>query len=529
MKRLKPAPAPSEGGGQLRAAGRLGSFFLLMLALTLFARGMAGAAMATVTVVHPTQAVVTETLSLTGTVESQQVQVLTLPEGVPVQTLLVTQGQRVTEGDGLVQLDLEALTQALTQAQGELAKLELELETLDQEETADDSGLTAAQTSYDRTREDANTAAQEQEKQLARAKKTLREAQDALSSAQTAQNALTDAQAALRETITQEQADLEALEQQLAEAEDPEIIQALQAQIAALTDQLATDQATLETYPQQIAEAQSAVEAAQDSLEAAEDALEDAQAAADSMETSNQRSIQDAKEALTAAQDDYADAQAAAQMQNEMNQADAQVLSVTLDQETALVTQLQALVEQEGLVTAPCTGTVRSLTALPGSPGGEVSLTAESEIHVLILEGNALSELEVGSVLTVSQGDQQAETQLAALYTDEAGQTTGTAYLTGTAWQDGGAEVSVILSSGAYDLTVPLEAYHQDNQGGFVYVLSEVETVLGLRYEVRRENVTLLAQDGTQAAVEGILTPESQIVQSSSRFVEAGAQVRIAA
>lgn len=529
MKRLKPAPAPSRDRGQLRAAGRLGSFFLLMLALTLFARGMAGAAMATVTVVHPTRAVVTETLSLTGTVESQQVQVLTLPDEVPVETVLVTQGQRVTEGDPLVQLDQSSLNQALTQSQGELDKLELQLETLEQEETADDSGLNAAQTSYDRTREDANTAAREQEKQLARAKKTLRETQDALSSAQAAKNALTDAQAALQETIAQEQADLETLEQQLAEAEDPETIQALQAQIATLTDQLAADQATLETYPDQITEAQSEVDGAQESLDAAQQALEDAKDAADSTQTSNQRSMEDAKDALTAAQESYADAQETAQMQNKMNQADAQLLSVTLDQATASVTQLQALVEQDGLVTAPCPGTVRSLTALPGSAGGELQLTAESETHVLTLEGDALSDLEVGSPLTVSQGEQGTETQLVAVRTDEEGQSVGTAYLTGTAWQDGGADVSVTLSSGAYDLTVPLEAYHEDNQGGFVYVLDEVETVLGLRYEVRREGVTLLAQDGTQAAVEGILTPESQIVQSSSRFVEPGAQVRVAA
>ena len=63
---------PKEESDEGRAAWRIAAFFLLMLALTLFARGMAGAAQTTVLTQTPTAATVTEALTLPGMGEPER-------------------------------------------------------------------------------------------------------------------------------------------------------------------------------------------------------------------------------------------------------------------------------------------------------------------------------------------------------------------------------------------------------------------------------------------------------------------------
>ncbi|MCC8129572.1 MAG: biotin/lipoyl-binding protein [Clostridiales bacterium] len=552
-RHMKPKEESDEG----RAAWRIAAFFLLMLALTLFARGMAGAAQTTVLTQTPTAATVTETLTLSGTVESQSVEVLTLPDGLTVQSVLVTEGQTVKEGESLLQLDTDTIAQALTTAQGELDKLNLQLAAYQQEQTADDSALTSAQTAYDRAREDASSEASAQATQVSRAKTAVSEAKSALSSAKSELSSLNSQYSALEEAISQEAADLAALESLLAEAEvaptddvengeegaepetnekaDEETGEAaddtadLQAQIEALEAQIATDEETLASYDSQIVSAQEAVESAQAVLDAAEEALEDANTAASARSRSSQRNLEDAEDALSDAQDSLAQAQADAETQNQQNQAEASILSVTVAQQEAQVAALAALQESGGVLTAPCAGKIVSLTGAAGSDSGsvEIMLAVTSDSYVLTLTGSELEELPDGAALHVTQGEKEVTVTVAALVKDsDTGELTATAYLTGV-WEDGAAEADVTLSSGRYDLVIPIAAYHEDNDGGFVYVVEEVESVLGLRYQIRRESVTLLASNGEVAAVDGVLGSDSQIVVSSSRSIEDGEYVRI--
>ncbi|MCD7761026.1 MAG: biotin/lipoyl-binding protein [Clostridiales bacterium] len=542
---------PKEESSEGKSAWRIAAFFLLMLALTLFARGMAGAAQTTVLTQTPTAATVTETLTLSGTVESQSVEVLTLPDGLTVQSVLVTEGQTVKEGASLLQLDTDTIAQALTTAQGELDKLNLQLAAYQQEQTADDSALASAQTAYDRAKEDAASTASAQATQVSRAKSAVSEAKSALSDAKSELNSLKSEQAALENTISQETADLAALESLLAEVEaaptddagdegtepeaDKETSEAaddtadLQAQIEALEAQIAADEETLASFDSQIASAQEAVSSAQAVLDAAEEALEDANTAASDSSRSSQRNLEDAEDALSDAQDSLAQAQADAETQNQQNQAEASILSVTVAQQEAQVAALSALQESGGVLTAPCAGKIVSLTGAAGSDSGsvEIILAVASDSYVLTLTGSELEELPDGAALHVTQGEKEATVNVSALVKDsDTGELTATAYLTGD-WEDEAAEADVTLSSGRYDLVIPIAAYHEDNDGGFVYVVEEVESVLGLRYQIRRESVTLLASNGEVAAVDGVLGSDSQIVVSSSRSVEDGEYVRI--
>lgn len=524
-----------ESAGQRRAARRIVIFFLLMLALTLFARGISGAALSRVTVEKPQGKTVTESLEFTGQLESQSFQTITLPEGLTVKGILVTPGQQVKTGDSLLNVDTDTVQQAITQAQGELDKLKLEMEGYQESQKTSSHQVDSAKTNYQRAQEDYASNSAQQKRQVSRAKEAVNSAQNKLSKAKNQLSALKEDKKSLELSIASQKEELSALQQQSPGDSSEDI----QSQITALQAAIGENKSKLADLKEQIAAAEGEKEAAQELLGSAEDALEDANTAASESKRNGKRSIEDAKSELDQASEDYQDAKKEAETQGRQNQADAEILSVSIQKKEEQIKSLTQLKKDKGILKAPCDGTISALTGEAGSPSEsvQIQLTAKSDGYVLTLnldktdlnaDGTAKEpDLKTGATVHVTQGEQSGETTLAALTEQEDGSYTATAYLTGEGWKDGEAQIQIVKSSDYYEMTVPLSAYHSDNNGGFLYVAQEQESVLGLQYVVRRENVTLLANDGQTAAVDGILSADSQVVLSSSRSIQEGERVRL--
>lgn len=127
-----------------RALGWAARFFSGMLALTLLARGMAGAAMPRVTLGRAGAGVLAARLETDGTVTAAGSLPVYLPAALPVRGVPVAAGQTVAEGDTLAQLDEEALAQAIAQSQAELAVLDARLARLADAPPLDESALAEA-------------------------------------------------------------------------------------------------------------------------------------------------------------------------------------------------------------------------------------------------------------------------------------------------------------------------------------------------------------------------------------------------
>lgn len=140
--RLSAAFGAGPAGG--RALGWAARFFAGMLALTLLARGMAGAAMPRVTLGRTGAGVLTTRLEADGTVTAAGSLPVCLPAALPVRGVPVAAGQTVAEGDTLAQLDEEALAQAIAQSQAELAVLDARLARLADAPPLDESALAEA-------------------------------------------------------------------------------------------------------------------------------------------------------------------------------------------------------------------------------------------------------------------------------------------------------------------------------------------------------------------------------------------------
>ncbi len=87
--------------------------------------------------------------------------------------------------------------------------------------------------------------------------------------------------------------------------------------------------------------------------------------------------------------------------------------------------------------------------------------------------------------------------------------------------------VSMICSSAMYDCVVPSSAVMEDNEGKFVMVVKAKSTPLGNRYITQRVNVTVLAADEINSAVQGELSYSDFVVTASEEPLESGMQIRM--
>ena len=78
-----------------------------------------------------------------------------------------------------------------------------------------------------------------------------------------------------------------------------------------------------------------------------------------------------------------------------------------------------------------------------------------------------------------------------------------------------------------YPCCISLLALHSENGRNFVYVASEREGILGTEYYVEEITVSVADKNDNLAAIEGAVTEESRIVESSTKEIKKGDVVRL--
>lgn len=75
---------------------------------------------------------------------------------------------------------------------------------------------------------------------------------------------------------------------------------------------------------------------------------------------------------------------------------------------------------------------------------------------------------------------------------------------------------------------IPLSALHSENGRYFVYVVNEREGILGTEYYVEEITISVVDKNDRLAAIEGAVSDESLILESSTKEVQKGTVVRLA-
>lgn len=89
-------------------------------------------------------------------------------------------------------------------------------------------------------------------------------------------------------------------------------------------------------------------------------------------------------------------------------------------------------------------------------------------------------------------------------------------------------QMSYSYNSETYDLVISRSALHQDSVVYFVYVLEQVEGILGTEYRPRKETVTLLEKNAEYAAIRSsAIDGETEIIMGSNKEFSEETAVRV--
>lgn len=201
------------------------------------------------------------------------------------------------------------------------------------------------------------------------------------------------------------------------------------------------------------------------------------------------------------------------------------------------IAQYQAIIDQEGKITADMSGMVTDVYVEVGGrvPDTASLLLADDEVacqfrttltkeqkSYVNLNDDAKLELDGKKAINV-RIDYLAENENAP------GTFTALVQLPEDTGMPGLSGVLKCAKSGEkHPCCVSLLALHAQNDRYFVYVVNEREGILGQEYYVEEINVSVIDKNDQWAAVEGGLTSDSRIIASSTKEVAKGEVVRLA-
>lgn len=462
---------------QLLRLGNIARFFAALLIVTIIARGTAGATMPTVTVQNPSSGTVSGSIQTNGTISYAGGTPFTLPGGLLVTGVPVQVGQHVKAGDTLATFDTEELARAVASKQAALQQAQIQAAQQAEGDSADPFNAQLAQAQLERAYEETKETYADGQESVERA---LQKYEDAAKAVESARNAPLDPSLSSQDAEAQKQAQVEAATAALEAAEEG-VYQAKKAAEAA-------DEA-----------AQAAAQSAEDNRNSALHTLEK-----EEENTAKQNELDRASAAVSAAQ--------AATLQAELN-------------------ALLALQQSEGRYVAPQNGVLVQLDLHTGeespSVGGLIAdENADYTLEVQLDEDQA-KLITAGTLLHIVQSKVSGDAAVQNI-SEADGNVTATATLPQAAWSAGAATVTATVQSSRQDLVVPASALHQDNNGTYVLIVEEKNTVLGLQNVLQRISVTVLESGDSDVAISAALDHETQIVVGSSKTVRAGDKVRIA-
>lgn len=213
--------------------------------------------------------------------------------------------------------------------------------------------------------------------------------------------------------------------------------------------------------------------------------------------------------------------------------------AITKEQQELALSKLEKLLEKDGKVTAPITGIVTLLKLTTGerTPDGTAVLLADiTEGNKLVVQVSAEQEKYIAREDEVTLKPNGKKDALEGLTVDSVRSNEEnremldiTVKLPKDTLEIGtSAELICTKTSELYEVCVPIQALHMENNNYFVYVLQETQSVLGNELTARRVDVNVLDKNETMAALAvGGLSSSQEVIVDADKYIESGSRVRL--
>lgn len=386
-------------------------------------------------------------------------------------------------------------------------------------ELSDDELREQSRNDYDQSRTDYEAAKLERDAQLREIKRKIRDTEKKIEKLEKKEEPDEEELEDLRETLERYEEDLDTAE----ESWDLKVDQAKEEM---------SDKGDI--YDRAGRQADSAKLALKESYESAITQEEKALAAAEDARIQAEWAAETARQALfNAAKEDQAaaltkeQAKRLSELRNEAKQLDLEELK----EEKEIIGRL---IENQGIVYAPCDGTV---SVMEIEEGKEVTGTERLALSIgeLRLRGTFDREddnsLKAGDELQVRmEGSEERVKAVVGQVDLVSSQDTGefTASLpAGKAVLGKKAYFECQKGGDVYRQIIPVKALRKDVSGYYCLVMRKRKTILGEEYVAARVELELLISGDTMAAVEGALNPDEPVITESDRIIGTGDRVRL--
>ena len=522
---------------QRMAAKLLAGFFGLMLVFTVVSRAAQGMTTATVRAEKPSSGTITARVTLNGVIKPMEDMDITLAGSLYVTAARVEPGEKVEEGDMLLEFDMEDVETQLEAQKNSLAIAENKLAiALNGAVTDTVTAVANAALSLEQTQADYKRL----EEKLGVTGARSQEDYDA------AKTALRKAQASYTEALVQAKADLvEAAQAKVDSAQkavdSAQTDEALAEARKALSDAkagLLAAQFTLNVTDQPlVTAAQSGVDAAQRALDSARRAYEDSARSADDQLLAASRSVAAAQRSLEQARRDAADKERAGENSALQTLNETITLKADIKALEKTIAQLEEILDMDGRLLSPIDGTVQTI-ANTGKTQDKASVArlargdAGFYFSAKTTAANAasLAAGDTGSLTYKSDGrDQRAQAVITDIgAADDDGSVLVKASLPEDSYPAGASGEMTIARAGERQNTcVPVSALRSDSDGDHVLILEEKKTVTGLAYTAKRVDVEVVSRDSALVSLQGGLDRDALVVTSASKPIAEGDRVRL--
>lgn len=456
-----------------RIVAGLAAFMAFMWFCTLVSKSIYASKLPMVSTTRTDSKYIEHIVEAEGIVEAGAKLPVTVLSGLRIKELAVQTGDKVEEGDLLFVVDLEDMKQIMGEQELAASKVQLQIDAIvhNKELAQSQKALEEA-----RAREDYDALARYQDTLVGRAAEGVAQAEEALEELQ-AENREHENDWQKEDGESKTEAEMEA-EQQAREQEEERLRQELQAAAYAEAD----------------------------------------------AKWNRDNSIKDAgRRVEDVLQEDNADATLA-------------VYRSELAAVREKIAAYQAILEQEGKITSPFGGMVTDVYVQTGGrvPDTASFLLADAEVACqfrVTLTKEQKSYVNLGDDVKLElDGRKKIDAKVDYIEENEnmPGSYTAVLHLPGETGTPGLSGKMICSKVGdKYPYCVSLLALHMENERNFVYVVNEREGILGTEYYVEEITVSVVDKNDKLAAIEGAVTEESRIIDSSTKEIKKGDVVRL--
>ena len=501
-------------------------FFGIFFLCGLVSRGMYGALLPRVSVAHPDNMYLSHQISVDGEiVENKKVAVLA-EEGIRIDSILVKEGQSVSQNEPLVQLDLDDLNDLIESKEIEIKKSEIQIQAMEKNEalTKEEKEI-----SQKRAKEDYDLTKQKGDATVADAQNEVNNAKAELDSFPSQKNYVAAAKEqdekyqSLSKDLEDKKAKLK--EVKAKEASSKEEKQQIETEKEQLKQDIETAKAELSTYKETL------TETLKEEWKTKKAQLEEAVA---NLETqSKQASEQRDSDMLTATR--------AVEDAGRETTADSSLELAKLEKEQLekQCTTLKKIKEEGGKILAPVEGDIVQIHALEVDRSG-----VSAVLHMTDMEQGyrftgeiTKSErklIQIGDEVELTVGsdkDHFSDITIDAIEADEEQEDVYRVSFAVTKEMGKLGDVATMKTTKKGEekkLCVPLSAVHNDGNNNYILLATANQTILGEELKVIKKNVMITDKNETYAAIEAdSITEEDQVIVSSTKQIKEGDTVRL--